>query len=68
MIKLVNGSVIDTVKLLVDKLQRNNANKPWLDEINFHLANKTSNGSYSKYSISRLKSIIRYLGPKYLLE
>lgn len=75
MVKLINDSVIDTAKVLADRIQISiNASKlnrgatPYLDEIKFHLDNKRPNGAYTKYSISKLRFLIGFLGPKYLLE
>lgn len=42
--------------------------KLWLDKISLHLSNRRPNDSYPKYDVSRLKWILKYLGPRYLLE
>lgn len=72
MIKLVNDSIIETAKLLVSIMLSNDLTKSgdkfYLELLQTHLDNKKPDGSYPKYSISNLKFLIRYLGPKYLLE
>lgn len=76
MIKLINDSVVETAKILAENMQKffdtnnklNNTDRPWLDLLNWHLANKKPNGSYPKYSISKFRFLIGFLGPKYLLE
>lgn len=73
MIKLINNSVVETTKALenvmsLDSKTINSSRKFWLEDLQFHLANKRPNGSYPKYSISRLKWLLNFLGPKYLLE
>lgn len=73
MIKLINNSVVETAKALenvmsLDSKTINSGRKVWLEDLQFHLANKRPNGSYPKYSISRLKWLLNFLGSKYLLE
>ena len=72
MIKLVNDSIIETAKLLVSIMLSNDLTKSgdkfYLELLQTHLDNKKPDGSHPKYSISNLKFLIRYLGPKYLLE
>ena len=67
---LINNSVIEIATALTKALQKDitATNRLWLYEINHHLSNRRRNGSWTKYSISRLRSLIDRLGPKYLLE
>lgn len=76
MIELSNNKTITTANLLARAIEKHiNTNitfnisaKPWLDELKFHLDNVKPDGSYPKYSISKLKFLIRHLGHKYLIE
>lgn len=70
---LVNNSIVDTAKkllkfMLTNPNISNSGDRLWMDELSRYLSNTKPNGSYSKYSISKLKFIVGYLGPKYLLE
>ena len=66
MIKLINNSVVETAKALenvmsLDSKTINSSRKFWLEDLQFHLANKRPNGSYPKYLILNIVIILFFI-------